>query len=43
MSPTKQNVQAELESLREQIRYHEYRYYEVSSPCLRVSVVNEFR
>src|SRR5437762_12678654 len=34
MSPTKQNVQAELESLREQIRYHEYRYYVLDDPEL---------
>src|SRR5881392_476120 len=32
MSPTKQNVQGELESLREKIRHHEYRYYVLDDP-----------
>src|SRR5437016_10693345 len=32
MSPTKQNVQGEIESLREKIRFHEYRYYVLDDP-----------
>src|SRR5947207_15155740 len=32
MSPTKQNVQGEIESLREKIRHHEYRYYVLDDP-----------
>src|SRR5207248_1617401 len=34
MSPTKQNVQGEIESLREKIRHHEYRYYVLDDPEL---------
>src|SRR5438105_5996899 len=32
MSPTKQNVQGEIEALREEIRHHEYRYYVLDDP-----------
>jgi len=32
MSATKQNVQGEVESLRDQIRHHEYRYYVLDEP-----------